>query len=460
MLAENKRNANLGVGIGFVLLVLGRGIQVLVKEMAMVSFPFLLAGLGLFAWGCFNYMKGKGHSQWLGLLGLTFVGLIIMAFLPDKHKDTASEKKGVSLHQASPETPPRSKQQSTPPAELREAPPPSQRHAINETDHYYQMLGLKLGATEEEVVQAYKDLVEVWNPDRFPQDLLLQQQARERLKEINEASDKVLNTLASSPKERWEGEKEQSTTPEHGDLSSARTRPGQPPGPPHRFEPASVPSTKSKAKSPLLAEVPAGVVVLVSLSVLVAAAIMGWYLYTSIPSSPSGQGNPTAARFNNFNSSFAKAVAHYQQGQLDEAIEDYSSVISSDPNSARAYAGRGDAYYKKGLYGLAVWDYDKAMEISREPIYLKMHGFACYNRGIELYEKSEGRLGTDFLLRAKSDLDRVLSGKSDDAETYYYRGVATCLVGITEYGLSDIKTAARLGYKPAQKYLTERGYRW
>ena len=254
--------------------------------------------------------------------------------------------------------------------------------------------------------------------------------------------------------------KEQATTQEHGGVMSAGRPTGQPLGPPHRPGPASIPSVKSKARSALFAEISNGVVVLVSLSVLVAAGIIGWYIYTSIPSSPSSQSNPTAARNNTSNSLLAKAVAHSQQGELDKAIEDYTSAISFDPKSARAYAGRGDAYYRKGLYGLAIGDYDSAIEISRDPVYLRMRAFACYSRGTELYRESEGGMGEEFFLRAKSDFDGVLSAKPGDVEAYYYRGVATCLTGRVEEGLPDVKTAARLGYKPAQKYLVERGYRW
>ena len=460
MLAENKRNANLAVGIRFVLLVLGRRIEALVKEWAIVGFPFLLVGLVLFGWGCFNYMKGEGRSQWLESLGLTFIGLIIMARFPDKDKNAGSEKKGIGSREASPESPSHSKRESGPSAESGEEPPPSPRHTAEENDHYYQLLGLEHGATEEDVVRAYGDLIAVWNPDLFSQDLALQQKARERLREINEASDKLLTYLASSPREGSEVKRELSTRQEYGDLTSARTPTGQPLGPPHRPEPASIPSITSKAKSHLLAEVSTGVAVFVSLSVLVATAIIGWYIYTSIPSSPSGQGNPTAARNNTSNAFLANAVAHLQQGELDKAILDYTSAISFDPKSARAYAGRGDAYYRKGLYGLAIGDYDRAIEISRDPIYMRMHALACYSRGTELYQGSEGGMGEEFFLRAKSDFDGVLSAKPDDVEAYYYRGVATCLVGRAEEGLSDVKRAARLGYKPARKYLAERGYSW
>jgi len=58
----------------------------------------------------------------------------------------------------------------------------------------YEILGLRHGASEDEVKQAYRDLVKVWHPDRFSHDPRLQVKAQEKLKDINEAYTK-LNTL-------------------------------------------------------------------------------------------------------------------------------------------------------------------------------------------------------------------------------------------------------------------------
>ena len=48
-----------------------------------------------------------------------------------------------------------------------------------------EMLGLKPGASQEEVNQAYRDLVNVWHPDRFADNQRLQKKAEGKLKEIN-----------------------------------------------------------------------------------------------------------------------------------------------------------------------------------------------------------------------------------------------------------------------------------
>jgi hypothetical protein len=50
---------------------------------------FTIVGVMFFTWGCMNYAEGKGHSKWLGLLGLlSCIGLLVLIFLPDRNKET------------------------------------------------------------------------------------------------------------------------------------------------------------------------------------------------------------------------------------------------------------------------------------------------------------------------------------------------------------------------------------
>ncbi len=51
----------------------------------------------------------------------------------------------------------------------------------------YRMLGLAPGATPEEVKTAYRDLAQVWHPDRFPDNERLRQKAVRNQQLINEA---------------------------------------------------------------------------------------------------------------------------------------------------------------------------------------------------------------------------------------------------------------------------------
>ena len=51
----------------------------------------------------------------------------------------------------------------------------------------YAMLDLDPSASPAEVKQAYRDLVQVWHPDRFAHDSRLQRRAHVKLQAINEA---------------------------------------------------------------------------------------------------------------------------------------------------------------------------------------------------------------------------------------------------------------------------------
>ncbi|MBN1609998.1 MAG: response regulator [Polyangiaceae bacterium] len=55
------------------------------------------------------------------------------------------------------------------------------------TEECLRLLGLDRGATPDDCRRAYKDLVEVWHPDRLAHNERLRRLATDRLKEINEA---------------------------------------------------------------------------------------------------------------------------------------------------------------------------------------------------------------------------------------------------------------------------------
>lgn len=55
-----------------------------------------------------------------------------------------------------------------------------------------EILGINHDAGPDEIKQAYRDLVRIWHPDRFPGDTRLQQRAQEQLKTINAAYRKLI----------------------------------------------------------------------------------------------------------------------------------------------------------------------------------------------------------------------------------------------------------------------------
>jgi len=67
----------------------------------------------------------------------------------------------------------------------------------SEINRCYRALELEPGASLEQVKQAWRELVKVWHPDRFPNDPKLQRKAQERLKEINGAYELLEQYLAS-----------------------------------------------------------------------------------------------------------------------------------------------------------------------------------------------------------------------------------------------------------------------
>lgn len=66
---------------------------------------------------------------------------------------------------------------------------------MEDISKYYEILGLKIGATFPQVKEAYKDLVKVWHPDRFVNDPALQEKAHRKISEINTAFSKIQEFL-------------------------------------------------------------------------------------------------------------------------------------------------------------------------------------------------------------------------------------------------------------------------
>jgi len=78
----------------------------------------------------------------------------------------------------------------------------------------YEILELERGASIDEVKQAYKDIVNVWHPDRFSNNLRLKQKAENKLKEANAAYETVKLFLSSN--EELEPEQKESSRSEAG----------------------------------------------------------------------------------------------------------------------------------------------------------------------------------------------------------------------------------------------------
>jgi len=102
----------------------------------------------------------------------------------------------------------------------------------------YKVLGLYPGASKDEVKRAYRDLAQVWHPDRFEHNERLAQKAQRNLKRINEAF-ALLKDHEPTPEELSSSRLNQtfSAVRDLGDMlatripgmgASPRRRPGQP----------------------------------------------------------------------------------------------------------------------------------------------------------------------------------------------------------------------------------------
>ena len=82
---------------------------------------------------------------------------------------------------------------------------------------YFEILELPPGASIEELNQAYKDLVNIWHPDRFSNNPRLKRKAEEKLKEVNRAYEAVKSFLSSES-----GQDKNAKTRSHG-LAQAKS---------------------------------------------------------------------------------------------------------------------------------------------------------------------------------------------------------------------------------------------
>ncbi|MFQ5930369.1 MAG: J domain-containing protein [Acidobacteriota bacterium] len=69
---------------------------------------------------------------------------------------------------------------------------------MDNLDRYYAILGLKPDSSPEEIRVAYRNLVNVWHPDRFLANARLQKKAAEKLREIDTAYEKLCSHIAGT----------------------------------------------------------------------------------------------------------------------------------------------------------------------------------------------------------------------------------------------------------------------
>jgi curved DNA-binding protein CbpA len=94
-------------------------------------------------------------------------------------------------------------------------------------DKCYEILEVNKSATPDQVKQAYKDLVNIWHPDRVSNNPRLKQKAEDKLKEINTAYEKVNLHLSSLKESEPKSDTNASSYP--GPYEKKSVTPDQPP---------------------------------------------------------------------------------------------------------------------------------------------------------------------------------------------------------------------------------------
>ena len=154
---------------------------------------------------------------------------------------------------------------------------------VDDLERYYEILGLKPGASPEEVKQAYRDLAKVWHPDRFSHDSRLQRKAQEKLKEINEAYERLSSFRPGSRRATSRAGRQPHESQPSSGSSERRSREAEAAPSPHA-------STEPAGKPPRSSRVPIwlGVIAAIVAVRLISSQLSG----PSKPITPLPQGPP------------------------------------------------------------------------------------------------------------------------------------------------------------------------
>ena len=141
------------------------------------------------------------------------------------------------------------------------------------------------------------------------------------------------------------------------------------------------------------------------------------------------------------NSRHAKAYynrgnVYVKQGDLAQAIADYTKAVEINPDYSEAYYNRANTYEKQGNVAQAISDYTKAIKINPK------YAAAYCNRG-NVYQ-SQGNLQ-----QAINDYNKALGENPNDNASLYNRGLA--YYGIEQYGKSLEDYTVAISQNPSKE---------
>jgi len=156
-----------------------------------------------------------------------------------------------------------------------------------------------------------------------------------------------------------------------------------------------------------------------------------------------------------------RGEAYRGKGDWDKAIADFTQAIEIDIDDAEEFALRGHAYYAKGDWDQAIADYTQAISLKPDydvypghpyfiekidrdtgengPVMVFLPNFAVvyFNRGDAFFKKGDYDL-------AIADFTEVMRLATDHGETYHRRGLAYQAKGETASAEADFAKAKEL----------------
>jgi tetratricopeptide (TPR) repeat protein len=137
-----------------------------------------------------------------------------------------------------------------------------------------------------------------------------------------------------------------------------------------------------------------------------------------------------------------EGMDYTNKGRYDEAIVEFTSVITINPKNAAAYYHRGLAYQKKDKLDKAILDYTKAIEINpRNADFYFYRGVAYYYNG-----KPD---------QAIDDWSKAIELSPNSADIYQKRAFAYFKKQEYYKSWEDVHKVEALGYQVQPKFLED-----
>ena len=170
---------------------------------------------------------------------------------------------------------------------------------------------------------------------------------------------------------------------------------------------------------------------------------------------------------------YNRGNVYKDQGNMQQAIFDYSKTIEINPKDAAAYNNRGNAYYQQGNFIQAISDYSQAIIINpKDAVVYFNRGNAYNNQGnmqqaFSVYTKAiainpnfahpynnRGNLYIDQgnMQQAFSDFNKAIAINSNYAEAYNNRGNLYYQQGSFIQAISDYNKAITINSSYAEAY--------